>query len=99
MAETTQTLMPMDNLNLFPDNDIPKDGKEGEYRGHRRLPVDDQKRYVVNFEPIGEVADACAALVRVGYDNDFMSPVDELLAWDEHLSFQGYSGALTVDNW
>lgn len=52
MAEAAQALMAVNDLDLFPNDDIPKDGKEGEDRWHRCLAIDDQKRHMVNFEAI-----------------------------------------------
>ena len=79
VAEATQTLMPMDNLNLLPDNDVPKDGKKGENSGHSRLSVYDQKWNMINFEAVGQVTDTRATLIGMGNDDDFMSPVNEFL--------------------
>lgn len=34
---------------------------------------------MVNFEPIGEIANASASLVGMGDDDDFMAAIDKLL--------------------
>ena len=77
MAEAAQTGMPVHNLNLFPQNDITEDGKEGEDGGKSAFSVDDQKGNVINFESICEVSDACPTLVGMGDDHDLMATVNE----------------------
>lgn len=79
VAETTQTLVTMHNLDLLADYDVAKHGEEGEHRGHRRLAVDHEERDVVDLETIGEVAHAGAALVGMGYDDDLVAAVYEFL--------------------
>jgi hypothetical protein len=39
---------------------------------------------MVDFEPICEVPDTCATLIGVGYDNDFVPPVDKLLEYNQY---------------
>ena len=78
-AKATQTGMPVDNLNLFANDDISEYGEEREERRHGRLAVDDEEGYMVDFETVGEVAYAGATFVGVGYDDDFVSAVDEFL--------------------
>ena len=69
--------MSVHNLNLFPKNDITEDGKEGENSGKSTFSINDQKRNVINFESIGEVPDACTALVSMGDDHHLMATVNE----------------------
>jgi len=67
----------MHNFNLFPNDDVSEDGEEREDGGHSRLSVYNKKGDVVNLEPISEIADASAAFVCMGDDDDFMAAVDE----------------------
>jgi hypothetical protein len=40
---------------------------------------------MVDFEAIGEVPDTRTTFIGMGYDNDFVSPVDKLLEYDQYL--------------
>jgi len=83
MAETAQASVPMYNLNLFANDDIPEDGEKGEHRGHGRLAVYDKERDMVDFEAIGEISNSGPSFVRMGDDDDFMSAIDKFLKRDE----------------
>lgn len=83
-AETTETAMTMDNLNLFANDDVPEYGKEGEDCRERCLAVDNEEGNVVDFEAIGEVSDPCAASIGMGDYHDFVTAVDEFLYIGEH---------------
>lgn len=78
MAEAAQTGMTMDDLNLLSDENVAKDWKAREDRWHSRLAVDDQKRDMVDLEPIGEVVDSGPTMVCMGNDDDFMASIDQL---------------------
>ena len=78
MAEAAEAGMAMNYFNLLPDYDVPKYWKEGKDRWHRRLSVDDEKRYMVDFEAIGKVVDSCTAFVGMSDYNDLVAAVDEL---------------------
>ena len=80
VAQVAKTSMAVDNLDLFADDDVAEDGEEGKDGGKRRFAVDDEERDVVDLETIGQVSDACAAGVCVGYDDDFVAAVYEFLA-------------------
>ncbi len=101
MAEAAQALMSVNDLDLFPNYNIPKDREEREDRWHRCLAIDDQKRHMINFKAIRQVSDARAALISMGYNDNFMAPVDKFLAHDESWSPRNAKGRcmLTVDNW
>lgn len=71
--------MAMDNLNLFPNDDVPEDRKEGEDGGERCLAIDDKEWYVVNLEAIGKVSNACPSSIGMGYDYDLVAAIYELL--------------------
>lgn len=78
MAEAAEAGMAMNDFNLLPDYDVPKYWKEGEDRWHRRLSVNDEKRYMVNLEAIGKVVDSCTAFVSMSDYDDLMAAVNEL---------------------
>jgi hypothetical protein len=71
--------MTVNNLDLFANNDIAEYGEEREECRHRGLAVDDEKRDMVDFEAVGEVAYAGAAFVGMGDDDNFVAAVDEFL--------------------
>jgi hypothetical protein len=70
--------MAMYNLDLFSNDDVAKDGEEGEDGRKGGFAVDDEKRDMVDFEAIREIAHASSPFVCVRYDDDFVSSVDEL---------------------
>ena len=78
MAQTAQTSMPMHNLNLLPQHHIPENREKRKHRRKRSFSVNYKERDVVDFEAICEIADAGAAFVGVGDDDDFVAAVDEL---------------------
>lgn len=84
MTEAAQTSVPMNNLNLFANDDIPEYREKGEHRGHRRFAVYDKEWNVVDFEAIGEISNSGPSFVRMGDDDDFMSTIDEFLKRDEY---------------
>lgn len=71
--------MAMDDLNLFPDDNIPKDGKERKDGGECGLAVDNEERDMIDLEAIREVAHSGPALVRMSDDHYFVSTIDQLL--------------------
>lgn len=84
MTEATQTGMPMDDLNLFANDDIPEYREKGEHRGHGRLAVYDKERDMVDFEAIGEVSNSSTSFIRMSDNDDFMSTIDEFLKRDKY---------------
>lgn len=73
--------MSVDNVDLLADHDVSEDGEEGEDGGEGCFSVDDEEGDIVDFEAVGEVADASAVAVLVGDDDDFVPAVDEFLRW------------------
>jgi hypothetical protein len=71
--------MAMYYLNLLPYDNIPEDGEKREDGRKRCFTVYDEEGYVVDFEAIGEVSDACPPSVGVGYDYDFVAAIYEFL--------------------
>ena len=84
MTETAQTSMAVDNLNLFTNHDIPEYGEEGEHRGHGRLAVYDEERYMVDLETVGKISNPSASFISVCDDDDFMAAVDKFLEPNEY---------------
>lgn len=77
MTQTTQTSMPMHNLNLLSQHNIPKYREETEHSWERRSSVYHQERDMVDLQAVCEVSDAGSPFVCVGYDNDFVPTVYE----------------------
>ena len=77
MTQTTQTRMPMHNLNALPHHHVSKNRKKRKHRRESGFSVDYEEGDVVDLEAVGEVADAGAAFVGVGDDDDFVAAVDE----------------------
>lgn len=68
----------MHNFNLLSHDDISKDRKEGKYCRKSSLSIYGQKRHMIDFEAIRQVADAGSSFVSVSYDNNFVASVDKL---------------------
>ena len=66
------------DFNLLSDADVAKDGEEGEDIRECRLSVDDKKGDIVHLQAVGEISHACAVVVCVSDDDDFVATVDEL---------------------
>ena len=79
VAETTQTLVAMHNLNLLANYNVAKHGEEGEHRRHGRLAVDYEEGDVVDLEAIGKVTHAGAAFVGMGDYDDLVAAVYKFL--------------------
>lgn len=52
MAKAAQASVTMNNLNLFSDYNISKDWKKGEDGWKSGFSVDDEERYMIDFETI-----------------------------------------------
>lgn len=91
--------MPMDNLDLFANDNVPKDREEWEYRGHSRLAVYNEERNMVDFEAIGKVSDSGAAFVGMCDNDDFVTSVNEFLVRLASCMWPNEKGRRTVDNW
>lgn len=81
MTQAAQTPVAMDNFNLFSNNNVAEYWKEGEDSWKSGLSIYDEERNMIDFKTIGEISDPGTAFVCVGYDNDFVAAVDEILPW------------------
>lgn len=72
--------MAMDNLDLFPDDDISENWKEREYSWEGCFAVDDKKWYMVYFESVCQITNSFATFISMSNDDDFMASIDEFLA-------------------
>jgi hypothetical protein len=77
VAEITQTPVPMNNLDLLSDDDVSKYWEKGEDCRERCFAVYDKEWDVIDFESVCEISNACSSFVRVCYNNDFVSSIDE----------------------
>lgn len=78
MAHATEAGMSMNNLNLLPQDYVAKDGEKGKDGWECRFSIDDEERYVINFEPIGQVPYSCSPFVRMSDDDDLVTSIDQL---------------------
>lgn len=78
-TEATQTSMAMDNINLLSDDDIAEYWEKGEDGGECRFAVDDKEGNVVDLQSIGEITHTRTALISMGNNDDFVTPIDEFL--------------------
>lgn len=78
MTEVAKTRVAMNNLDLFANNDVPKDWEEREDSWHSALSIYHQKRHMIDFEPICQVPDPSSSLVRVCYNHHLVASIDQL---------------------
>ena len=76
VAQATETSMAVYDADVFADDDITKDWKEGEDGREGSFAVYDPERNVVDFQAVGQVANASPASVGVCYDDYFVAAVD-----------------------
>jgi hypothetical protein len=98
IAQTAQTGMSVYDLDALANDDVAEDGEEGEDGRKGGLAVYNEKRYVVDFEAIGEVPHARPASVSVGDDDDFVAAVNEFLELVRTRQ-TGVAAGLTLDSW
>jgi hypothetical protein len=98
-TEATETAMTVYNVDLLADHNVPEYGEEGEDSREGGFAVNDEEGYVVDFEAVGEIADACAASVCVGYYYDFVTTVNEFLPSVSNASTSRLWYELTLDSW
>lgn len=79
MAEVAQTRVSMYYLDLFPYDDIAKDGEEGKDGGEGCLPVYHKKGDMVDFQAVGKISHTGPAFISMGYDDDFVAAIYEFL--------------------
>ena len=87
MAQIAETGMAVHNLDLLPDEDLAEDGEAGEHCREGRAAVHDPVRDVIDFDAVGQVADASASgiggvvrrSVGMGDDDHLVAAVDEFL--------------------
>ena len=81
MAQVAQTGMPMHNLYPLANHNISKHRKERKHGRECSLSVDDEEGHMVDFKAVCQVSNTLAAFIRMCYDDDFVSAIDEFLAW------------------
>lgn len=97
MAEITQTAMAVYDLNVLPDEDLPQNRKGAEHRRKGRAAIDDPVRQMIDLEAICQVANACAAGIRVaGWTVGVRDDYDMVAAVDEFLYEASVMHLLTV---
>jgi hypothetical protein len=70
--------MPMYDFNLLSNDDVAKDWEEGEDSRKGGCAVDYEEWNMIDLEAISKISDSSSSFVCVGYNNDLVSPVDEL---------------------
>jgi len=78
MAQVTQARMPMHNLDLLSNDNIPEHWEEGEDSWKGGGAVDNEEWHVVDLESIREVSNASSPIICMRDDYDFVSSIDEL---------------------
>lgn len=68
----------MHDIDPFSQYNIPKNGEEREHSREGGAPVDDEKRYMINFQAVSEIPNPRSTFVGVRDDDDFVAAVDEL---------------------
>ena len=87
MAETTETGMTVNDLDLFANDNVAKDREDGEHGRHRSFSIDDQERHMVDLEAIREIVNTGPAFVCIGYHDDFVSSIYEFCGQLIHVTF------------
>lgn len=77
----------MNDFNLFPDTDVAEYGEEREDSRKGTFAIDDKKRYVVNFDPIGEIPNAFPVTICVSDNNNLVAAVYEIAGKLIDMSF------------
>jgi hypothetical protein len=70
--------MSVNNLDLLSNDDIPEDWEKGEDSRKGSCAVDDEKWDMVDFEAIREISYAGSPIIRVRYNYDLVTSIDEL---------------------
>ena len=78
MAQATETRVPMNDLNLLPNDYIAKDWKEGKHSRKGRLAVHHEKRYMVDLQSIGKIAHSSTSFISMSDYNDLVTSVNKL---------------------
>ncbi|KAM5501250.1 hypothetical protein McanMca71_005364 [Microsporum canis] len=82
MTETAQAAVPMHNLYLLTNHNVPEDGEEGKDGWHGRFAVNDEEGDMVDLETVRQITHTGPAFVRMRHDYHFVSAINEFL----HLS-------------
>lgn len=77
VAQTAQTGVPMYDLDLFSYDNVSKNREKRKHSRHRRFPIYNEKRHVVNLESICQISNTLSAFVCMRDDDNFMAPVYE----------------------
>ena len=76
MAQTTETSMAVYYADIFANDDVSEYGEEGEDGRKGGFAVNDPEGNVVDFQAVGQVANASPTSVGVCYDDYFVAAVD-----------------------
>ena len=77
MAKAAQACVTVHNFNLFSDYDVSKNWKKGEDGWKSGFSIDDEERYMIHFEPIGQISDTSSSLVGMCDDDHLVAAIDE----------------------
>ena len=70
--------MAVNNLDLFSNNNVSKDGEKREDGWKGAFTIYNQERHMVDLETVGEIANARSALISMGDNNNFVTAVNQL---------------------
>ena len=70
--------MAMNNLNLFSNDNVSKDGEERKDGWHCGFSINHEEWDMIDFETICQVPDPSPAFIRVSYNHHLMTAIDQL---------------------
>lgn len=70
--------MAMNDLNLFPENNIAEDWEERKDRWHCRFSIDDEEWNMVDLETVGQITDASTTFVGMCHNDDLVPTINQL---------------------
>lgn len=85
MAEIAKACMAMHNLDLLSNDDIAEYRKEREDSRKGCLPVNNEERYMIDFETICQIVNTSPSFICMSDDDDFMAAIDEFLMSSDQL--------------
>lgn len=86
-AKTAERSMTVYYVDLLPNDNVAEYREKRENGRKRGRAIDDEERHVVNFEAVGQVADAGSILIRVRYDYHLVASINKSLRQLIYVTF------------